>query len=335
MRLKRKMKAAVFASTMMLMLAIPFMIPNFSTILTGPIEPDYEEPKQGGMDPASDKYVLAPHISYVGNNTDQFPIGENITYSAHAGISVDGEIREWVEAISAGFVLDSSFHTSGFYTPDEIERMNIGFLCRLIDIEGAILWTWGGGLKMKDASVFWDNNELYVKHYNTVYDGFSMTVYVLNNVPSGAGIIEEPDPSADEETQRMQILMFVCFLFGVIAIYKVSTKRAKKRQALSYRLRPINDLALPESDEVEPTEEEIEEIRLEGIRKESRLKTLEELIQNVTAIKSPQHVLDNTKLSIEEFEPEDEREELIFGVLCNLHEEAKEKMRRVAIEEDR
>lgn len=332
MRLKQE-KVFVIVSTMLLMLAIPYIIPDISPIFTGPIEPDYKELKQGDIDLASDKFALVPHISYIGKDTDQFPIGENITYSAHAGIYVDGKNREWVEAISSGFVLDSGFYTSELYTPDEIERMNVGFLCNLIDIEGAILWTWGGDLKMKEASVFWDDNELYAKHYNTIDDGFSMTVYVLNNVPSGAGVIDEPDSDVDVGVTLLQVLLYSCCVFGAVAIYKGMTKRAKQRQALTFPLSQPKDLTIPEL-EPELTEEELEEIELERIRKESRLKTLEELIQNVTAIKSPQHVLDNTELSIEEFEPEDEREELAFGVLCNLQEEAKEKMRRDAIESD-
>ena len=325
-------------STMLLLLAIPYIIPYISPVFTGPIKPDYDDdPNQGGIDAASDKYVLAPYIRYVGNNTDQFPFGENITYSAHAGIYVDGQHRETVDALSAGFVIDCGFHTSGYYTPDEIERMNVGFLCRLIDmVEGTILWTWGGDLKMKDASVFWDDNDPYAKHYNIVDDGFSMTVYLMNN-DSGGGLVDNPDPIVDEEARQRDIVLYIGFLIVVFTVFVYYMRRTRKQrqQALRFPLRPINDFDIPESDEVEPTEEELEEIRLENIRKESRLKTLEELIQNITAIKSPQHVLDNTELSIEDFVPEDEREELAFGVLCNLHEEAKERVKRDAIEEDR
>lgn len=339
MRLKQE-KVFVIVSTMLLFIAIPFIIPDISPILTGPIEPNYDDdPNQEIIDSASDKYVLAPHIRYVGNNTDQFPTGENITYSAHAGIYVDGQHRETLDYLSTAFVLDCGFHTSGYYTPDEIEMMNVGFLCSLTyenESTKLWLWTWGGNLKMKDASVFWNGNELYAKHYNTVDDdGFSMSVYLMNNDPSGGGLVDNPDPIGLEETQQIQIFLSVCFVVIVVVIYKSITKRAKQQQVLTYKFRPINDFDVSEPLVREPTDEEIEEIRLENIRKESRLKTLEELIQNTTAIKSPQHVIENTELSIEEFVPEDEREELVFGVLCNLHEEAKEKVKHDAIEEDR
>ena len=332
-----KVQMFVLLATIMILAVVIYSDPDIVSVLPygGPIGPyTEEEPNQGAN--ANDKYLLAPHIAYVGNDTDQFPTSEKITYSARAYICIDGEFQESVDSVSSGFVLESGFYTSQYYTPDEIERMHVEFACHLFDNEGTSLWTWNGHLRMKDASVFWDNDDLYAKHYNTVdEDGFSMTVYLMRYEPSGAGVIES-DPQDTQFVWDLQVFLMFCFVVGLVALYFAWSKKNRRLQwqkkLSSYHISPIGDLDIPEP---EPTEEELEEIRLDGVRKESRLKMLEEMVQSLTAVHNPQHVLDNTEMSIEDFEPENEREELVFGVLCNLHEEAKEKVRLAAIKEDR
>jgi hypothetical protein len=303
---------------------------------TGPITPFYEvpdpDPMPSVLDDAPDRYCVIPHLEFVGNESE-FPVDGDWLVRAEIRVRDDNgfSFREGM-ALTATNMSTIMIESMGTYSVDNVDNMMVMFTVTIDN--GTDFWMYLPTLTIADASIRWHDSGHYVKSYNMIDDGFSMSLF-LAQPPASGGVVYDPDPIQDADIKRLffdsiGMVLAVLFVgFGIIVAYRTR----KKVMAAQQSRKPSSTLStptaprIPVKKEPEYTEEELEEMRLEQIRKDNRLKTIEELIQSLTAIKDPQHVLDHAEQTIDFFESEDERELLAFSVLENLYEEVKERLK--------